>query len=134
MRKISIVLAVLAMALGFCAPAVAQQKIGSATAVKNEVNGDVGGRRARVSTGDHVYLEEVISTAVESLAQLRFDDDTNLRVGPSSTVRLNNHVYAPATGARAVTVNATKGVFRFVTPGHSRIEIRTPTAVLAVRG
>jgi len=134
MHKLLLLLVILGLAHGVSASALAQEKIGGTTVVKKEVHGDMSGRSSRLAVGDHVYLDEVISTAVESLARIKFQDSTDLHVGPSSSVKLDSHVYSRDSGARSLIFKTTKGAFRFVTPGRSGNEVHTPTAIIAIRG
>ena len=69
-------------------------------------------------------------------ADLRFYDNSNLNVGPKSTVRLDKFVYDPNKSAGAVAVQATRGSFRFVTgsQGGGSYQIKTPYGTLGVRG
>ncbi len=123
----------LALALAIAAfPAVAATNIGVAAAVKNDVKGSSGA----LSAGGKVFQNEVITTGVESLAQLLFLDETSLSIGPKSQVTLDKFVFNPSQGAGSVVFSATKGAFRFITgsqdPRH--YEIKTPVATIGVRG
>jgi len=118
------------------ASAAAQQDIGVAAAVTNDVSGTLSGTMRKLGRGDDVFREERIDTELESTAQLLFLDETTLTIGPSSSVVLNSFVYDPETNTGEVVLDATKGAFRFISgsaPSES-YEIRTPAATLGVRG
>lgn len=87
----------------------------------------------RLDVGDEVYIDEILTTSAASRGKFVFDDRTDLQMGPSSRVKLDNFVYSGNTG---VVFNAAKGVFRFVSSpgGHKGYEVRTPTATIGVRG
>ena len=114
----------------------AEQNIGSATAVKNQVEGVVRGQTQSLSSGSEVYSNEVVRTAEASVAELVFADNTKLSVGPVSTIRLDKFVYDPSKGSGAVVVNASRGAYRFITGVQDprNYEIKTPYATLGVRG
>jgi hypothetical protein len=87
------------------------QEIGSATSVKPQA--DANSRT--LSSGTSVYSRDLIHTGGAGVADLRFHDNTNLSVGPNSSVRLDKFVYDPNKSAGGVAVEATRGSFRFVT-------------------
>ena len=112
--------------------ASAQSSIGQATTVRPEAHANT----RMLSSGADVHANETVRTGSNGMAGLRFQDSTNLTVGPSSTVRLDKFVYDPNRGAAGVTVNLTRGAARFVTGTQSRGEytIKTPYGTLGVRG
>ncbi len=111
---------------------VSAQSIGSAAAVRPEAHG--GG--ATLQTGSSLYTNEAVSTGQAGQAELHFNDNTKLSVGPSSNVRLDKFVYDPNKGAGKVAINAAKGAYRFITGEQDKkaYEITTPYATLGVRG
>ena len=117
----------------FALPAHAQQRIGTATSVKPEARGSVAGQ---LSSSSGVHANETVNTGQGGQANLQFLDNTKLSVGPASTVRLDKFVYDPNKGTGAVTINATRGAYRFVTGSQDsrNYQIKTPYATLGVRG
>lgn len=116
--------------------AFAQEQIGRAALTRNEVSRVEPAKLVQIGTGDNVFRDEMVRTGVESDAKLVFRDETNLAIGPTSTVTLNRFVYAGETSLQQAVVNLAKGAFRFTT-GTSRkdaYEIRTPVATVGVRG
>jgi hypothetical protein len=116
--------------------ASAAPEIGRATTVEKTVNGVVAGKKTALFQNDAVFKDEVIETATESLARLKFLDDTLLFVGPSSTVKLDSFVYNPDNTASVLVIAASKGAFRFISgkSDHAAYEIRTPYGSLGVSG
>jgi hypothetical protein len=112
--------------------ALAQSRIGQAASVRPEAHVDA----RLLSTGTGVHANETVRTGSSGATDLRFNDSTNLSVGPSSSVRLDKFVYDPSRGAGGVTVSLTRGAARFVTGSQSRGEytIKTPYGTLGVRG
>jgi hypothetical protein len=116
--------------------AVAEPKIGSATAVKNDVQGFVEGKTRPIAKGSEVYANDLVRTGPESVADLIFLDQSSLSVGPTSEVKLDKFVYDPGGSSGSVVIQATKGAFRFVTGSQDKkvYEIKTPYGTLGVRG
>ena len=118
------------------APALAADPIGQAVTIEAQVSGTIAGKKASIALNDSVYLNEVVETDKESLARLKFRDDTLLFVGPRSTVKLDSFVYNPDDTASRLAVAASKGAFRFISgrSRHMAYEIRTPFGSLGVNG
>jgi hypothetical protein len=111
-------------------------KIGVASAVKNRVDGQIGGTTRPLVAGGDIFARETVRTGEQSTAQLLFLDETSLSVGPQSEVTLDRFVYDPNRGRGQVVVNATRGALRFVSGSQqsSSYQIRTPVATIGVRG
>ena len=111
----------------------AQTRIGSATSVKPDASGSVGGT---LSVGSGVHQNESVKTGNTGQAGLRFIDESNLTVGPSSNVRLDKFVYDPNKGGGSIAIEATRGAFRFSTGGQNKgeVKIKTPSGTLGIRG
>ena len=92
--------------------------------------------RARLTTGDDVFRNELVRTGADSTAKLVFLDSTNLAIGPTARVTLDQFVYSGEFNGQKMTVNLAKGVFRFTTGTLDKraYEIATPTASFGVRG
>lgn len=114
----------------------AQESIGIAVTIRNDVNGAVASRTFRINTGESVFRQEVVSTGPDSSAKIVFADSTNLAVGPDSTVTLDNFVYAGATDYKKATLQLVKGAFRFTTGNSDKraYEIKTAVGTIGVRG
>jgi hypothetical protein len=123
---------VLLLATGSTA-ANAQSRIGSATSVQPEASGSVGGT---LSVGSGVHSNETVRTGSSGKAGLQFNDQSNLSVGPSSSVRLDKFVYDPNKGSGSTVIEATRGAFRFSTGGQNKgeIKVKTPYGTLGMRG
>jgi len=110
--------------------------IGRAVTVEKSVTGSVGGKKSALVEGDSIFQDEVVEAGKQSLARLRFLDETLLFVGPTSSVKLDTFVYNPDNTAARLVINASKGAFRFISgkSDHSVYEIRTPYGSLGVSG
>jgi FecR protein len=123
---------VMLFAIGSTA-ADAQTRIGTANSVKPEASGSMGGT---LSAGSGVHANETVKTGSSGQAGLQFNDQSNLTVGPSSSVRLDKFVYDPNKGSGAIAVEAARGAFRFSTGAQNRgeVKIKTPSGTLGIRG
>ena len=112
----------------------AEGPIGVTAVVRNTVS-QLEPRSTRIAKGDEVVRNELVRTAADSDARFVLRDDTNLFLGPGSTLRLDRTVFDdPKAGD--IAIKLTSGAFRFIT-GHSNkeaYEIQTPIATLGVRG
>src|SRR6516225_8442521 len=71
------------------APAAAQEPIGIARVIVNNVTGTFPGRQSvRLSEGKEVFQSEVIGTQVSSSSLLRFRGASELAICPATTVDL----------------------------------------------
>ena len=127
-----------ALALGFVfalqsTASHAQTRIGTANSVKPEASGSVAGT---LSAGSGVHANETVRTGSSGQAGMRFIDQSNLNVGPSSSVRLDKFVYDPNKGSGTVVIEGTRGAFRFSTGAQNKgdVKIKTPSGTLGIRG
>lgn len=114
----------------------ADEVIGVASAVRNNVSGSLPTGEVQINVGENVIRNEIVKTASESWTKLVFSDSTNLSVGPNAIVRLSNFVSTGPSSYGKATVDIAKGAFRFAT-GHSEkraYEINTGVATIGVRG
>ena len=135
-RRNALPLAIVFIAFGVATPAFAQEAIGGAVLIENDVRGETGGRRKPIALGDDVFRNQVVQTAAASRAKFLFRDLTNMSLGPDSRATLDKFVYNPDGTARTLTVNAARGAFRFFSGGSpsDAYVVRTPQAVIGVRG
>jgi hypothetical protein len=114
-----------------------QEQIGDAKVVINVVEGNLsGGNEVPVVQGDNVFLNESVRSNPDSKANLLLKDNTNLTVGPGSTIKLDEFVYAGPQKPGTITLNMARGTLRFITGYANKraYTILTPTAALGVRG
>jgi hypothetical protein len=123
----------LVLAAAINAPAaLAQTKIGVASAVTNQVS--VGPRP--LAAGNNLHANERVRTGDTGAAQLLFLDETSLNIGPKSDVLLDRYVYNPSRGTGNVVMSTTRGALRFVSGAMNPVSytIKTPSAIIGVRG
>ena len=101
--------------------------------VKPEASGSIAGT---LSAGNGVHASETVHTGSSGQADLRFLDNSNLTVGPGSSVRLDKFVYDPNKGSGSVAIEASRGAFRFVTASQNKgeVKVKTPSGTLGIRG
>lgn len=121
---------------GAATSALAQQRIGAATAVQNEVSRVRGAAAVGLASGEPVFRDETVATGAASSARLTFLDDTNLAIGPTSRVALDRFVFSGDASAQALSVNLARGAFRFTTGALDKraYKINSPVATIGVRG
>src|SRR5262245_8377739 len=115
------------------ATSAVEERIGVAAVVRNTVS-QLEPQVTRIAKGDEVVRNEVVRTAADSDARFVLRDDTNLSLGPGSTLRLDRTVFDdPKPGD--IAIKLTSGAFRFVT-GNSNKEAyvcKTPIATMEVQ-
>ena len=114
-----------------------QEQIGGAHTVINHVEGNLAtGNQVSVAQGDNVFLNEAVQSSADSKANLVLNDNTNVTVGPSSTIKLDDFVYSGPKQRGTIALNMTKGTLRFITGDANKraYTILTPTAAIGVRG
>lgn len=138
MIRVGVVLAAV-FGVAWSHPAYAQAaRVGVAAAVNPEARGAPPGAAQRViQVGLEMQRNERVTTGPQGRTQMLFLDGSALTVGPSSEVVLDEFVYDPAAESGKIALSAARGLFRVVGGKISKTEaitIRTPTALIGVRG
>ncbi len=86
--------------------------------------------------GTDVSVGDTVMTDAGGAVQIKFFDGTALVVGPRSALVIRDYLIRDDNSAGKMVLDALSGTFRFVTGSapKDRYQIRTPGAVLAVRG
>ena len=139
MRRIAtlIVLALAAVWGRDAAAAIDDQiTVGNTRVIVRTVIGTFEGDLRVLDLEDDVYHNELIKTEEESATKLVFLDDTELTLGPDSTVVLDSFVYDPDPSQAAFVMTATKGIFRFASGRlpKNAYRLHTPAATIGIRG
>src|SRR5215469_1820568 len=110
--------------------------IGVAASITPSAERGVGTVFQTLAPGSELHASETVRTGDAGKADLVFIDRTNLTVGPTSEVVLDQFVYDPVGSKGKVVLQTTRGAFRFVTgtQDHSAYQINTPYGSLGVRG
>jgi hypothetical protein len=116
-------------------------EVGQFTAVEKIVDHQKGEtappNQAKVK--DPVEVMDMIRTHERARAQVTFRDKTIITVSPQSKVTVENYMYDPAKFERQADFQLFEGVVKVVVPTmekgtKSKIMIKTPTAIMGVRG
>lgn len=140
MRRLALALAAAGLATGAApvlAPAYAQSgRVGTTALSVNDVSGTLQSTRRRLGSGDGVFQSEAIATGQQSRAQVLFNDETTLNIGPDSRVVLDKLVYDPSRRSGEMKLRAVSGAFRFVSGSapSENYKIETPKGTIGVRG
>jgi hypothetical protein len=111
-------------------------EIGDTVMVKNDVTIEFQDEKRKLETGAKVHQDEVLETAKSASAEIELLDKTKLAVGASARIMLDKFVYDAGAAPGSISVNLSKGAFRFITGASPKAayEIKTPTATMGVRG
>ncbi len=118
----------------------AQEAIGKVVSLDGIVEaklGETGAWRA-LSVKSDIYEADTIKTAEDSKVNIFFIDETNVSIGPETTIKIEKLVCSPAQNHREGKMNVVMGKARFnvgkLFAKDSSFEVRTPTAVAGVKG
>jgi hypothetical protein len=116
--------------------AAATPEIGDTVAVKSDVTAEMGEEKRKLAKGAKVHQDETLVTGVKASAEIELLDTTKLAVGPSARIVLDKFVYDAGAAPGSISINLSKGAFRFITGSSPKTayEIKTPTASMGVRG
>ncbi len=95
-----------------------------------------GAVAAALAKADSVVADEMIETKASGSLHLRFIDDSDLWLDRDSQLVLDEFVFDNTANSGKFFAELGPGLFRFVTGllPHESYEVRTPTAVIGVRG
>jgi hypothetical protein len=115
----------------------AQTVAGTISTASGAVQVQRGATVTGVSPGAAVNVGDRVITGPGGHAIVTLTDGSQLELGESSNLVIDNHALAPAGGRAATQVSLFGGVLRSVvsaTGGTPNFEVHTPNAVAAVRG
>src|SRR5271168_4634630 len=137
-RRVRHAAAICAIAVLAGPAAAAESQIGATSIVVNTVTGTLAATHetAPLRAGIDVFQNETIDTADNSASRVIFQDQTQLSVGPQSSVVLDRFVFDPDPSKSAVAISVAKGVARFSTGvlPKSDYMLMTPSAQIGIRG
>ena len=86
--------------------------------------------------GADIFIGDVVKTGPSGQVQIKFSDNTELVVGPRSSLTIEDYLLREDGSAGRLAVNTLAGTFRFVTGNapKDRYLIKTPTGTIGVRG
>ena len=127
---------VLLVGLCISPAAAAPPEIGDTVAVKNDVTAETPDAKRKLEKGAKVFQDEILVTSDTATAEIELLDKTKLAVGSSARIVLDKFVYDANAAPGSISINLSKGAFRFITGASPKAayEIKTPTATMGVRG
>jgi hypothetical protein len=122
--------------LALAATAAIADQIGVAVTVRNDVTGKIQAETVRINSGSDVFGKEIVKTDPSSSAQIVLKDNTNLNVGPNSSITLDNFVFNGDSDYKKATFGVAKGALRFASGQSDKraYDLKTPTTTIGVRG
>jgi hypothetical protein len=136
-RPVSPILVASVLLVGSTGLSWSQEKIGGAQTVINNVEGSFPtGNQVPLAQGDPVFLKEAVSSGADSKANLVLNDNSDVTIGPGSTIKVDDFVFSGPNQRAAVALTVTNGTLRFIAGNANKraYTIWTPTAAIGVRG
>jgi hypothetical protein len=89
--------------------------------------------------GDAVFAIDTLRTEASGTIGVTMMDDTRISLGPSSEMRVERYVFAPAEGGLGMVLNFVRGVAAYVSGRMAKlapdsVRLETPAAIVGVRG
>lgn len=115
----------------------AQANIGSVTELTGSATIKRGKETIAVNKGTVIETNDKVETKNGKLT-IVFKDDTNVKVSEHSSLVIDDFVYDPKSGKGKLDLKAAGGAVRYVSGAIAKdpkaVNIKTPTAAIAVRG
>ena len=89
-----------------------------------------------LDVGDEIYREAEVYTEDYGSIEMRFDDGSQMTVGPNSELTIDDYVYSGNAGTDRAVISLGEGMLRMVSGNiaSERVNIRTPVATVGIRG
>jgi len=136
-RKLIFAIFTILLPVAFAARGFAQTAAGTVSAASGAVQIQRSSGLIAATSGTPVNVGDRIITGAGGHAVVTLTDGSQLEIGESSNMTLDNHTLAPSGGRAATQVSLFGGVLRSVVSaggGTPNFEVHTPNAVAAVRG
>ena len=130
----------LAMALLFgLAAAAGASEIGQIKVAKGQVAIERQGKTLPATVGARLQTSDVVRTGADGSVGITMDDDSLLSAGPNSVLSLDRYTFDPTTNQGRFDTSLNKGTLavisgRIAKQSPDAMTVRTPTAILGVRG
>ncbi|MEC9290780.1 MAG: FecR domain-containing protein [Pseudomonadota bacterium] len=118
----------------------AEKAIGSVSAISGEayaINED--GSRVDLALKSPIFQNQTVVTGQDGKVQIIFIDNSIFTISANTELLIDEYVYNADTQQGKSIMNATKGVFKFVTGkiaknNREEVKVKTPFATIGVRG
>ena len=109
---------------------------GSALGVKPQAAAKLDGDVRTLVVGSDIFIGDLVQTGANGQVQILFADNTELVLGPSSALTIEDYLIRNDGSAGKLAVDILSGAFRFATgdSAKNRYVIGTPTGTIGVRG
>ena len=113
--------------------------IGQVKHAKGQVTIEREGSSLPVAVGTRLQTSDVVKTGADGSVGITMDDDSLLSAGPNSVLSLDRYSFDPTTSKGRFDASLNKGTLavisgRIAKQSPDAMTVRTPTAVLGVRG
>ena len=117
-------------------PAVATAETGQAVAVITDARATLGPTTRVLVAGSDLAIGETVVTDARGQVQVLFSDNTELVIGPNSSLVLEDYLVRGDGSVGRLAINALSGTFRFATGNSPRdaYSINTPGGTIGIRG
>ena len=131
--------AVAALAALCLAGAACAAEIGQIKTAKGRVTIEREGRVLPGFVGARLQASDVVKTGADSSVGITMDDDSLLSAGPGSVLSLDRYAFEPTSGQGRFDASLNRGTLavisgRIAKQSPDAMTVRTPTAILGVRG
>jgi hypothetical protein len=130
--------AALVLCMGLATLAAATD-IGQIKVANGQVTIERDGRAVPATVGTRVQTSDVVKTGADGSVGITMDDDSLLSAGPNSVLSLDRYSFDPTTSKGRFDASLNKGTLavisgRIAKQAPDAMTVRTPTAILGVRG
>ncbi len=113
--------------------------IGQIKVSKGQVTVEREGRAVPAAVGTRLQVSDVVKTGADGSVGITMDDDSLLSAGPNSVLSLDRFAFDPTTRNGRFDASLNKGTLavisgRIAKQAPDAMTVRTPTAILGVRG
>lgn len=117
-------------------PLAHAESAGSALGVKQQAAAKLSGETRTLRVGSDIFLGDLVQTGPQGQVQILFGDKTELVLGPSAALTIEDYLIRNDGTAGKLAVDILSGAFRFATgdSAKNRYSIGTPTGTIGVRG
>ncbi len=128
----------LAFGIGLTARAARPSAAGKVSFLAGEATREADGTKEKLAIGSAVYEKDVIETSSKSRLEITLSDQSALRLGPKSSLRLETAVFGKSVEDRQVNAKLMVGnvwaEVAHAVGGGAKFEVQTENAVAGVRG
>ncbi len=113
--------------------------IGQVKIAKGQVTIERQGKAMPARVGSRLQVADVVKTGADGSVGITMDDDSLLSAGPNSALSLDNYAFDSTTNQGRFNTSLNKGTLSVISGRIAKqtpdaMTVRTPTAILGVRG